>query len=333
MRYAMLGRTGMKVSVLSCGTNMLSQLSQEQANEALNYALDRGVNLIETGSRTAYGVVEEMVGKAVAHRRDDLWLASKNIALTEKETIKDVEQSLRSLQTDHLDLYELGNIRFADQLDRVLRPGGALKGLIRCQREGKVNFIGITGHNPDTLLRALKVYAFDNVLFILNMIHPYPLDELLPYAKIHGIGTFIMRPTGHGALKPATRSLRFALCSGADVVLSGMYSKAIIDENIAAVEPEPTQEEFQRLLQDARRPGLTGCTECGACACPQGISVPTIMSLVYYRRAYGLQPAAETQYREQAEKAKSCNDCGECERRCPYRLSIVLLIHEAAQGP
>ncbi|MEM3047066.1 MAG: aldo/keto reductase [Candidatus Bathyarchaeia archaeon] len=333
MRYTMLGRTGMKVSVLGCGTNMLSQFSQEQATEALNYALDRGVNLVETGSKTAYGVIEEMVGKAIAHRRDDYWLASKNVALTEKETLRDVEQSLTSLQTDHLDLYELGNIRFQEQLDRVLRPGGALKGLIRCQREGKVNFIGITGHNPDILAKALKAYPFDNVLFIFNMIHPYPLDELLPYAKGHGVGTFVMRPTGHGALKPATRSLRFALCSGADVVLSGMYSKAIIDENIATAEPEPTPEEFQRLLQDARRPGLTGCTECGACACPQGISVPTIMSLIYYRRAYGLQPAAEAMYRQQAERAKNCNDCGECEKRCPYKLTIIPVIHEAAREP
>jgi len=312
---------------------MLSGISQEQANIALNYAIDKGVNLIETGSRSAYGITEEMIGRAVADRRDEIWLSTKTIALTAGEVLHDVDQSLKSLQTDHIDVYQLGNVRFEHQLNRALSPGGALQGLVRARQQGKINYIGITGHCPDILEKAIQSYPFDNVLFILNMVHPYPLERLLPLAKKEELGTYIMRPTGHGALKPASKSLRFALCSGVDVVLSGMYATGIVDENLATAEPEPKEAEWNELLQETMQLQSTGCRECRACLpCPYGIRIPTIMSLIHYQERYGLLPDAEKEYREEASKAKNCDSCGACERRCPYKLSISPVMHKAAQS-
>lgn len=332
MRYRVLGKTGMRVSVLGCGTNALSTVSQEQANIVLNYALDKGINLVETGSKRTYGVIEEMVGRAIADRRDEIWIVNKSIALTAGEILRDVDQSLSSLMTDHIDLYQLGNIRFRNQLERVLAPNGALQGLIRAQRQGKVNFIGITGHCPDILMEALEAYPFDNVQFLLSMISPYALDGLMAYAKRNRIGTISMRPTSHGALKPASKSLRFALCSGVDVVLSGMYAIGTVDENVAIAEPRPEEAEWEGFLKEARELPSTGCRECGACMpCPQGIGISTIMGLIHYRAKHGLFPPAERAYREQAEKAVRCDGCGECERRCPYGLSIISVVKGASE--
>lgn len=322
----------MKVSALACGTNMLSKISQEQANIVLNYALDRGINLIETGAVSCYGTVEEMVGNAVADRRDEFWLSTKTVALTAQAVQRDVDHSLKSLKTDYIDVYQLGNVRFQHQLDRVLSPNGSLQGLIKAHRQGKINYIGITGHCTDILMKALEAYPFDNVLFILNMIHPYSLEQILPYAKENHVGTYAMRPTGHGALKPASKSLRFALCSGVDVVLSGMYSTGIVDENVATAEPEPTETEWHERLTETRQLPNTGCRECGACTpCPHDIGISTIMSLTNYREKYGLLPGAEKIYREKAAIAVHCDDCGVCEERCPYQLRITPVIHKAGK--
>jgi predicted aldo/keto reductase-like oxidoreductase len=324
----------MKVSALACGTNMLSKINQEQANIVLNYALDQGINLIETGAVSCYGPIEEMVGNAVADRRDELWLSTKTVALTAQAVLRDVDHSLKSLKTDHIDVYQLGNVRFQHQLDRVLSPNGALQGLIKAHRQGKINYIGITGHCPDILMKAFEAYPFDNVLFILNMIHPYPLEQVLPYAKHNHVGTYAMRPTGHGALKPASKSLRFALCSGVDVVLSGMYSTGIVDENVATADPEPTPTEWEAFLQTTRQLPSTGCTECGACTpCPHGIGIPTIMSLTHYRERYGLLPAVERTFQEEIGRAAACDVCGRCERWCPHGLVITPTIRGAAGIP
>jgi predicted aldo/keto reductase-like oxidoreductase len=313
---------------------MLSSVNQEQANIVLDYALRRGVNLIETGARSCYGAIEEIVGHAVADRRDEIWLSTKTVALTAGEALRDVDHSLAALQTDHVDVYQLGNIRFQHQLDRVLAPNGSLEGLRRARRQGKLRFIGISGHNPDILVQALHAFAFDVVLFILNMIHPYPLNDLLPLAQRQGVGTYAMRPIGHGALNPAAQSLRFALCAGVDVVLSGMYAMGIVDENVATAEPEPTPTEWEALLQATRQLPSTGCTECGACTpCPHGIGIPTIMTLLHYRERYGLLPPAERTFQEAVGRAARCDACGRCERWCPLGLTIVPTIRRAAELP
>ncbi|MEM2926088.1 MAG: aldo/keto reductase [Candidatus Bathyarchaeia archaeon] len=332
MRYRILGRTGMKVSVLGCGTNALAGVSQEQANIVLNYALDKGINVVETGSKRTYGIIEEMVGNAISDRRDEIWLFNKSVELTAKEILRDVDQSLASLRTDHIDLYQLGNIRFPHQLDRCLAPNGALQGLIRAQRQGKVTFIGITSHAPDILMKALEAYPFDNVQFLLNMANPYALEELIPYAKRNGIGTVSMQPTGHGFLKPASKAFRFSFCSGVDIVLSGMYSMGTIDENVTYSDPEPSGAEWEGLFREMRELPSTGCRQCGACTpCPQEIGISTIMTFLHYRAKYGLLPQGERSFKDQAKRASLCDECGECERRCPYRLSIIPMVKMAAK--
>ncbi|MEM2906277.1 MAG: aldo/keto reductase [Candidatus Bathyarchaeia archaeon] len=330
MRYCILGKTGMRVSVLGCGTNALSTVSQEQANIVLEYALSKGVNVVETGAKHTYGGIEEMVGRAISDRRDEVWLFNKSVALTADEILREVDQGLASLRTDHIDLYQLGNIRFQHQLDRVLAPNGALQGLVRARSQGKVSYIGITSHAPDILMKALDAYPFDNVQFLLNMANPYALDEVIPYAKRNGVGTISMQPTGHGVLKPAAKGFRFACCSGVNVVLSGMYTMGTVDENTAAMEAPPTEAEWQGLLQELKELPSTGCRQCGACMpCPQEIGISTIMTLMHYRAKYGLLPPGERSYREQAQRAARCDECGICEKRCPYGLSIIPVMKKA----
>lgn len=332
MRYNTLGRTGLKVSAVSCGGHA-HEYEQEQINIAYNYALDKGINLILTSAAYQYDA-EPKISKAVAHRRKEFILASASDHGTAKYVSQDVENSLKIFQTDYLDIYQT-HPRQAFE--------GALEALQKARREGKIGFIGLTAHEPRELAEAVKTGYFDTALFIINMVQFEALYELLPLAKKMNVGTMVMRPLSHGALGPVKKALRFPLCAGVNTVVSGMYSPAEIEENIAAAEGTPTEEEFQGLLKEAMalQDGTT-CPQahlCHACTpCPHGIDVPFVMTVALYRAKYGLLPGlnppqiprGERLWQEQCEKARKCDDCLECEKKCPRGLPIASLMHRIA---
>ena len=328
MRYRVLGRTGIRVSAISCGTNVLRMQTQERANLVLNYALDKGVNFIETGR--PYGPTEEMIGKAISHRRNEFSVAAKTVLLSFEEVRKEVDLSLQALKTDYIDLYE-AIVNRKEEAEKLLGPGGGLEALIQAKEEGKIGFIGIGGHGPDLLAEALETNHFDTVLFHFNMVQPYALQDLIPTAVKVKAGTLVMRPIAHGALAPVENALRFPLaCPQVDTVLCGMYSFEEVDKDLAIAEDAPTEGEWNALAAEVESLGNTGCRLCGYCSCPKGISVSFIMTLIRYRSRYSLLPQAEESWKAQAKKAKTCDGCGRCEEQCPYGLSIISSIHEAA---
>jgi len=296
----------------------------------LNYVLDKGINFIVTSA--AYRVIEPMIAEAVAYRRDEFWLASTTDHRTAKWAKADIENSLKTFGTDFIDLYQVGGVAHQRALDLVLAPGGAMEALKESKSEGRIGAIGITGHAEAVLARAISTGHFDAVLFFLNMANPHALDELVPLAKEEGVGTMAMQPLAHGYLKPVSKALRFVFCSGVDVVVSGMYWKDTVDENVAISEPEPTEAEWEGFLEEMRELPPTGCRNCGVCRCPQGISIGVIMTLINHKAKYGLFPPGEQAYRAAAETAALCNGCGECEKTCPYHLSIIPVIRRAYNG-
>jgi len=331
MRHVALGRTRLSVSVLGAGSNALAEYSQEQAGFIYNYALDQGVNFIVTSA--AYQVVEPKIAKAVADRKDEFCLATTTDHRGAKNAKADIENSLRLFRTDHIELYQVGGVRNQRAVDLALEPGGAMDALQEAKREGRIGAIGITGHVPDVLAYAVKTGLFDAVFFILNMANTYALSDLMPLARSMNVGMMVMRPLGHGALARPERALRFALCSGAEAVMCGMYSKEEIETAIAVAEPPITDEERASLMAEAESLPRTGCRLCGLCEpCPKGISISYLMELYHYRARYGLLAKAEEQWLRAAAKAKECDDCRECEKRCPYQLSIAPVIHAAAEG-
>jgi predicted aldo/keto reductase-like oxidoreductase len=185
------------------------------------------------------------------------------------------------------------------------------------------------------LMAALETGRFDTVLLILNMVtYNEQNRRLIQLAADLGVGTMVMRPLDHGALRPDP-ALRFALASGVDTVLCGMYSPLEIDTNLAFAGTRPDELEQASLRQEAEALS-TGCLRCQGpdgppCKCPLGIDVRQIMLVSRYRAKYGLLPAAEFQWSTVAQAARRCNECMQCEERCPAALSIVPSIHEAAR--
>jgi predicted aldo/keto reductase-like oxidoreductase len=186
------------------------------------------------------------------------------------------------------------------------------------------------------LIAALETGRFDTVLFVLNMTTYNDLNRrLIDVARERGVGMMLMRPLDHGILQPDP-ALRFALASGVDTVLCGMYSPLEIDCNLAFTETALDDKEVAVLRQEAAALS-TGCLRCAGregppCKCPLGIDVRQVMLLSRYRTKYGLLPTAEFAWSTIAEAARRCDECGHCEAKCPAGLEIIPSIHAAVRG-
>jgi predicted aldo/keto reductase-like oxidoreductase len=321
---------------LACGSNALRSYDEFTAEIVFNYALDSGITFIETGRMYDEGRTEQWIGKAVSHRRGEYVLASKCWGGNSYEkAAREIDMSLEALQTDHIDHYRLAPVDTHETLDQALAPNGAQRAIEEAREASKISFTGITGHQPEVLMAALKTGRFDTVLFVLNVVtYNEQNRRLIQLATDLGVGMMLMRPLDHGVLRPDP-ALRFALASGVDTVLCGMYSPLEIDRNLAFAEAEPSDLERASLREEAE--GLsTGCLRCQGpdgppCKCPLGIDVRQVMLLSRYRAVHGLLPVAELQWSTVAEAAKRCDECMHCEEHCPAALSIVPSVHAAAR--
>ena len=161
-----LGRTGEKLSIIGFGGIMLNDFSQEFANELVAKAWELGVNYYDVAP--TYGNAEERLGPALKPYRKRCFLACKTVKRDAEEARKELENSLRLLQTDHFDLYQFHGFTSVEEVEKVFGPGGAIEVFEKARKDGKINHIGFSAHSVNAALLAMKNYKFDSVLFPVN---------------------------------------------------------------------------------------------------------------------------------------------------------------------
>lgn len=327
MNYRKLGRTGLMVSEIGFGGIPLQRVTADEAVIVVREALGLGINFFD--SARGYTDSEEKLGRALqVTSREGLVLASKSKARLKEEIKRDIETSLRHFRTDYLDLYQLHDLR-AGTVKEITAPGGALEGLREAQREGKVRFIGITGHIPSLLLELLQKESFDTVQFPFNYIERDALTGLLPFAIRQGAGTIIMKPLAGGVFGYPAAALKFILKHEISTAIPGMKSPAEVRWNAAVSGSDLSAAEEEQLREEAERIGGRFCRRCDYCQpCPQGIDIPLQMTLKRYSEGYDLHQWALERYLAQEAKPSDCRECGECEEKCPYNLPVRELLQE-----
>ncbi len=203
-----LGKTGYKVGIFSLG----GQAALEHANNfdaavpIIERALDLGVNYIDTSS--IYGGPErwseQYVGKVMARRRNEAFLATKTKERTRDDSMRMIEKSLQLLQTDHVDLWQLHDIGTMTDINAVFAKGGAMEALVEMQQQKVVRYLGLTGHyRPDSLIEGIKRYPFDTILMAMNAADPHHYsfnEQLLPLAVEKQMGIIGMKIPGRSRL-------------------------------------------------------------------------------------------------------------------------------------
>ena len=163
-----LGRTGEKLSIIGFGGIVVTDDTPGHAKDIVAEAVDRGINYFDVAP--SYGNAQERLGPALKPYRKNCFLACKTEGRMKDDSRKQLEESLRLLETDHLDLYQFHALTKMAELDQVLGSGGAMETMEAAKKEGKIRFIGFSGHSAETAVAALERYPFDTILFPGNWV-------------------------------------------------------------------------------------------------------------------------------------------------------------------
>lgn len=156
-----------EISILGFGGVIVTNTSPETAANYVAEAVDNGINYFDVSP--FYGNAQERLGPALAPYRDNCFLACKTRERTADGASRELEESLRLLETDRFDLYQLHSLQsVADDVDVALGPGGAMETLVRARNEGKIRYIGFSAHTEEAALAAMDRFEFDSVLFPIN---------------------------------------------------------------------------------------------------------------------------------------------------------------------
>lgn len=163
-----LGKTGEHLSIIGFGGIVVMNEDAAHSKNIVAEAVDRGVNYFDVAP--SYGDAQERLGPALAPYRKDCFLACKTEGRMKDDSRKQLEESLRLLKTDHVDLYQFHALTKMSDLDKVLGPGGAMETMEAAKKEGKIRYIGFSVHSAETALAAMDRYNFDTVLFPVNFV-------------------------------------------------------------------------------------------------------------------------------------------------------------------
>ncbi len=331
MDYRVLGKTGLQVSRMGFGGLPIQRTDDAACREILVKLAELGVNYIDTAR--GYTVSEEYIGKSLAGLRDKFILATKSMAKDKESMARDIDISLRNLQTDHIDIYQIHNPN-REGYDQIVAPGGALEALLEAKAAGKIGHIGFTNHYAEMIELVLQEDWVETVMFPYNIVETQG-EKLLALCKEKNVGFIAMKPLAGGAIEDAAVALRYVAASdGVDVIIPGMDYPAQVQENYDAIATSaPLSMEEQEKISAIRKDlGENFCRRCNYCApCTVGIKIPTVFLFDGYLTRYGLPDWAKSRYETLEKHASDCIVCGDCEKRCPYHLPIRDMLLKVAE--
>lgn len=259
-----LGKTGIEVDAVSLGGEGVLRTTGRSADAVpvILEALRLGVRYCDMApayqqSQDYYGEALRAAGKG---QREKLTLASKTHARDRDGALRLLDDSLRRLGTSYLDIWQLHDLREAEDLDEIFGKRGAIEAVEKAKADGRVRFVGITGHHdPAILVEAMRRYPFDTVLCAINPADPRRmpfLQTVVPEARERGMGVIGMKVMAAGRLlrdQAATPEelIRYA-ASFADTVIIGCSSIAEVQENLEAGRRAAPMEADARLALEKR---------------------------------------------------------------------------------
>jgi predicted aldo/keto reductase-like oxidoreductase len=282
------GRTGYKVGIFSLGGQAAVEIpnNEKVAVPIVERALDLGVNYIDTSWRYGGGCSEQYIGQVMKRRRSETFLATKLDDGTRDGALRHLEESLKKLNTDHLDVWQIHALQNDDELKQIFGKDGALEAMTRARDQKMVRFLGVTGHyRPEILMEAIRRFPFDTLLMAVNAAdkHHYSFEtQLLPLALEKQMGIIAMKVPGRSRLlstwkppsleeqkrnsprlppatKPGTLTIReamnYVMTLSISTCIIGCDSVAHVEENVQiAREFTPLNAQQMAALAEKARP-------------------------------------------------------------------------------
>ncbi len=254
-----LGNTGEEISILGLGGEGVLRIFErgKEAVPLIQRALELGITYFE--SARAYGGSEFYYGRALRERRKEVFLASKSQDRTTGGALRHLEETLKNLRTDYLDLWMIHDVRTARDIDQIFGPNGAIKAFEGAQKNRLVRFIGVSGHrNPAILARILQLFSFDVVLMPVNAAEPHYwsfFTDAMRIAHEEGMGILGMKTLSRGVCakllgeEGVENFLRFAMSQPIAAAVVGCDTMEQLEMNVRIARTfEPMSERDQEIL-------------------------------------------------------------------------------------
>lgn len=369
MIYRELGKTGLKVSEIGLGCEGFIDKSDAFTNEVFALAFEHGVNCMDLYSPNPD--MQRRVGNAIRERRSEFVLQAhlctqwKNNQYEATRKLSEVKAAfnaqLENLGTDYVDI---GMIHYVDSQKtwEAVKKNGILDYALELKAQGKIRHIGMSSHNPEVSLEAVKTGLIEVLMFSVNPCYDLlpadedveklwadesyekPLFNLEPsQEKLYetcsrmGVGITVMKVFGGGDLltddSPAGKAMTVSQCihyaltrPAVATVLSGVHSKEQLQASIDYEYASDEEKDYASVFATFPKISWQGhCMYCGHCApCPKGIEVANVTKFLNLCKAQGEIPeTVREHYAALNAHAGDCIACGACERRCPFGVSII----------
>lgn len=327
--YRTLGRTGLKVTVVGFGAMLTTE------PEVMKTAFDHGINYVNTARVYMRGKNEEILGKALKGLREKVYVATNVLppSSSKKDIVRDVEASLKALETDYIDLIQLQN---ADP-ERMSFPE-TREAMAELKKQGKVRFFGVTTHkNQAEVLNTVvndRERFFDTALVAYNFKSDKEIGEAIDRAAKAGIGIIAMKtqaggyaPEALGSASPHQAALKWVLRNpNVTTTIPSMKDLTQVKEDISVMGMPFRKADGNVLRSYGAAVQTDYCGLCGKCegTCPKGVEISTINRSLMYAEGYKDRELALSTYRgiPSSVSASACLDCSACAARCVNGLRI-----------
>lgn len=324
MKKIRLGETDLFVTKTSFGALPVQRISKEDAKKLLRRAYEAGINYYDTANM--YSDSEEKLGLAFHDVRQNVVISTKSAGTDKKTVTAHIEQSLRSLQTDYIDLFQFHNPAvLPDPEDE----NGAYAAALEAQKAGKIRHIGITNHRPAVAKAAILSGKFATLQFPFCYLAAAPDLELVELCNTHKMGFIAMKGLSGGLLNNAEACYAFMRKFDHVVPIWGIQHEWELDQwlELSARDPSLTPELEAVIAHD--RQDLAGdfCRSCGYCLpCAAKIDIPQSARMTALLRRAVYQQYMTAEWHEKMHRIDDCIHCNACKSRCPYGLDTPALL-------
>ncbi|MBQ9331254.1 MAG: aldo/keto reductase [Oscillibacter sp.] len=326
MKLVRLGRTELYVSKTAFGALPIQRISKEEAVRLVRRAYDAGINYFDTAN--AYTDSEEKLGAALHDVRQSVVISTKSMGRDKKTVLAHIEESLRRLQTDYIDLFQFHN---PPQLPDSEDPDGAFAAALEMQKKGYIRHIGITNHRLAVAREAVASGRFETLQFPFSYLASQEDLALAESCRAADMGFIAMKGLAGGMLNNAAACYAYLGQFDYVVPIWGIQHEWELDQWLELTEREAGMTPELAAFIEADRKELAGdfCRSCGYCLpCAVGIDIPQAARMSALLRRSPYQPYMSDVWYEKMHRIEACIHCDACKSRCPYQLDTPALLQK-----